>query len=91
MIEEHKQVGHLISVFQMACFLALFRHHGWSTIIPELLQHGSNFSAQVYLHSWTKGFFFFQDSLPGVPHCVDLTNDVVVLENTHLASWTLLL
>lgn len=95
MTEEHKQVGHLISVFQMACFLALLKHHAGSTIIPELLQHGSDFSAQVSLHSWANGFFFFflfffQDSLPGVSHYVSLTCDVVVLENTHFVSWTLL-
>lgn len=37
MIEEHKQVGHLISIFQTACFLTLLKHHGQSTVIPELL------------------------------------------------------
>lgn len=63
MIEEHKQEGHLILVFQMACFLA----QGWSTIIPELMQRGSNFSAQVSLHSWANGFFFFRTHCPGYP------------------------
>lgn len=65
-IEEHKQVGHLISIFQMACFLALLKHHGWSTI-PELSQHGSNFSAQVSLHSWANGFFFSGFTAWGIP------------------------
>lgn len=67
------------------------------TIIPELLQRGSDFSAQVSLHSWASGLFVFfcffisfQDSLPGVSRYVSLTYDVVVLENTHLISWTLL-
>lgn len=37
-------------------------------------------------------FLFFQDSLPGVSHYIYiyLIYDVVVLENTHLVSWTLL-
>lgn len=66
MIEEHKQDGHLIFVFQMACFLA----QGWSTIIPELMQRGSNFSAQVSLHSWANGFFFSGLTARGIPLCI---------------------
>lgn len=77
-------MGHLLSVFEIAIiWLCLSRH----TVIPELLLYGSDFSAQVSLPSQANNnnyYYFFQDSLPGVSHCVYLTYDVVVLENTHL-------
>lgn len=90
MVEERRWVGHLIFVFEMAYCLTLLKWSWQITIIPELLQYGSDFSAQDSLHSQANDFFFFQDSLPGVSHYVYFTSDVVVLENTHLVSQTLL-
>lgn len=89
LVEEHKQVGHLISIFEMDYCLTLLEWSWQITVIPTLVQYGSDFSAQVSLHSQANDFFFFQDSLPGVSHYVYFTYDVVVLENTHLVSQTL--
>lgn len=59
MVEEHRRVGHLIFVFEMAYCLTLLKWSWQMTVIPELLQYGSDFSAQVSLHSQANDFFFF--------------------------------
>lgn len=91
MIEDHKQVGNLISVFQK---YFLF---GFAQVVlgraPFFLN--SQNVALIFLHRFpcsvepmTFIFLFFQDSLPGISHYVYLTYSVVVLENTHLISQT---
>lgn len=93
MIEDHKQMGNLISVFQK---YFLF---GFAQMVLDraLFFLNSQNVALIFLHRFpcsvepmTFIFLFFQDSLPGISHYVYLTYGVVVLENTHLINQTLL-
>lgn len=67
MVEERRWVGHLIFVFEMAYCLTLLKWSWQITIILELLQYGSDFSAQDSLHSQANDFFFFRIHCLGYP------------------------